>query len=166
MDAKAERLVALLTDRGLTITTAESCTGGRMAAAITAIPGSSAVFPGGLVTYCDAVKHRVLGVPQELLDTYGAVSEPVARAMAERAAKVMETDLALSATGYAGPGTDDTAIPCGTVYLGLYAGGKTVCEHHVFPGDRAAVQRQAAARALEMALSVVSERSETHWRKP
>lgn len=152
MGGKAGRLVALLKERGLTITAAESCTGGRIAAAITAIPGSSAVFPGSLVTYCDAVKHRVLGVPQDLLDEYGAVSEPVARAMAAQAARVMETDLALSATGLAGPDGDGRE-PVGTVYLGLYAGGEGTCERHVFSGDRAAVQRQATERAVELALA-------------
>ena len=123
-----------------------------MAAAITAVPGSSRVFPGGLVTYCDAVKHHVLGVPRGLLDEYGAVSEPVARSMAERAARVMGTDMALSATGLAGPEGDGSGNPVGTVYLGLWTDGRTLCERHVFSGDRAAVQRQAAERALEMAL--------------
>lgn len=144
--------MARLRQRNWTITAAESCTGGRIAAAITAIPGSSQVFPGSLVTYCDAVKHRVLGVPQDLLDDYGAVSEPVARAMAEQAAKVLGTDLALSATGLAGPDGDGKE-PVGTVYLGLYARGEVTCERHVFPGDRAAVQRQATERAIEMALA-------------
>ena len=145
--------MAWLRQRNWTITAAESCTGGRIAAAITAIPGSSQVFPGSLVTYCDAVKHRVLGVPQDLLDDYGAVSEPVAKAMAAGAARRMETDLALSATGVAGPDGDGSENPVGTVYLGLYARGEVTCERHVFPGDRASVQRQATERAIEMALA-------------
>lgn len=153
MGGKAGSLVAWLRQRDWTITAAESCTGGRIAAAITAIPGSSQVFPGSLVTYCDAVKHRVLGVPQDLLDDYGAVSEPVAKAMAAGAARRMETDLALSATGVAGPDGDGSENPVGTVYLGLYARGEVTCERHVFPGDRASVQRQATERAIEMALA-------------
>ena len=136
---------------GLTITTAESCTGGRIASAITGVPGSSQVFPGAIVSYCDRVKHQLLGVPQDLLDRYTAVSEPVAAAMARGAAKVMGTDLALSATGLAGP-EGDGVQPVGTVFLGLYAQGETKVEHHVFPGDRAQVQDAAAQRAMEMAL--------------
>lgn len=152
MDDKARRLVALLKQREMTITTAESLTGGRIAAAITGISGSSAVFPGGVVSYCDRVKHQVLGVPAELLEQYGAVSEPVAKAMAAGAAKLMGTDLALSATGLAGPDGDGSENPVGTVYLGLYAGGKAVCRRCVFAGDRADIQRQSVERAVEMAL--------------
>lgn len=147
-----EKLVTLLREKGLTITSAESCTGGRIASAITGVPGSSQVFPGGIVSYCDRVKHQVLGVPQELLDQYTAVSEPVAAAMAQGAAKRMETDLALSATGLAGP-EGDGVQPVGTVFLGLYAGGKVVVERHVFPGDRGQVQAAATERAVEMALA-------------
>lgn len=156
MNGKEEQLVSLLRSRNLTITTAESCTGGRIAAAITAVPGSSHVFPGGIVSYCDRVKHQLLGVPQELLEQYTAVSEPVARAMAQGASRQLSTDLALSATGLAGPEGDGTQ-PVGTVFLGLYAGGETHCEHHVFPGDRAQVQEQATRRALEMALCWLEE---------
>ncbi len=153
MEDKARQLVAALGTRGLTITTAESLTGGRIASAITAVPGSSAVFPGGIVSYCDRVKHQLLGVPQELLDDYGAVSEPVAKAMAAGAARRMGTDLALSATGVAGPDGDGSGNPVGTVYLGLYAGGNVTCERHMFPGDRADVQRQSVQQAIEMALA-------------
>ena len=151
MNGKEERLVSLLRERNLTITTAESCTGGRIAAAITAVPGSSHGFPGGIVSYCDRVKHQLLGVPEEMLEEYTAVSEPVAKAMAQGAASHLGTDLALSATGLAGP-EGDGVQPVGTVFLGLYAGGKSVCEHHVFPGNRAQVQAEATERALEMAL--------------
>ena len=146
-----KKLVETLLARGLTITAAESCTGGRIASAITAVPGSSGVFPGSFVTYCDRVKAGVLGVPEELLQTYSAVSEPVAKAMAMGAAEKMGTDLALSATGYAGPGGGED-IPCGTVYLGLYIHGQVYCEHHVFSGDRGSVQAQATERAVAMAL--------------
>ena len=152
MNGKKERLVSLLRERNLTITTAESCTGGRIAAAITAVPGSSHVFPGGIVSYCDRVKHQLLGVPEEMLEEYTAVSE----AMAQGAASHLGTDLALSATGLAGP-EGDGVQPVGTVFLGLYAGGKSVCEHHVFPGDRAQVQAEATERALEMALEWLEE---------
>lgn len=151
MRADAQRLVAALKEKNLTITAAESCTGGRIAAAITAVPGSSRVFPGALVTYCDDAKHRLLDVPDALLEAQGAVSEPVAWAMARGAARIFETDLALSVTGVAGPETDGEH-PVGTVYLGLYAQGETRVEHHVFLGDRDEIQARASQRALEMAL--------------
>lgn len=146
------QLVGLLKEKHLTVTTAESLTGGTISKKITSVPGSSAIFPGGVVSYCDRIKHEVLQVPQSLLDEYGAVSEPVAKAMAQGAAKLMGTDLAVSATGLAGPEGDGSENPVGTVYLGLYAGGKVYCEHHVFSGDRESVRRQAAERAVTMAL--------------
>lgn len=152
MSGKETALVNALKDRKLTITTAESCTGGRIAAAITAVPGSSKVFPGGIVSYCDRVKHQLLDVPEDMLEQYTAVSEPVARAMAQGASRQLGTDLALSATGLAGP-EGDGIQPVGTVFLGLYAAGETYCERHVFLGDRAQVQAQATRRALEMALN-------------
>lgn len=151
-----KKLVELLLARGMTVTAAESCTGGRIASAITAVPGSSGVFPGSFVTYCDRVKAGVLGVPEALLETCGAVSEPVARAMAQGAAEKMGTDLALSATGYAGPGGGEDA-PCGTVYLGLFLRGQVFVEHHVFSGDRNQVQTHAAERAIAMALEHLEE---------
>ncbi len=144
--------MALLARRGRTISTAESLTGGRIAAAITAVPGSSAVFPGGVVSYCDRVKRDVLGVPAAALERHGAVSEPVALAMAEGAARLLGTDLALSATGLAGPEGDGSDNPVGTVYLGLFADGEAVCVRRVFSGDRAAVQRQSVEAALALAL--------------
>lgn len=147
------RLIGLLKEKGLTITTAESLTGGGIASAITAVSGSSAVFPGGVVSYCDRIKHQVLGVPQDMLEIHGAVSEPVAKAMAQGAAKQMGTDLALSATGLAGPEGDGSSNPVGTVYLGLYAQGTVLCKKHVFSGDREAVRRQSVERAIEMVLS-------------
>ncbi len=151
MEDKARELVALLRELGLSVTTAESLTGGQIASAITAMPGSSQVFPGGIVSYCDRIKHQVLGVPGELLEHCGAVSEPVARAMAQGAARVMEADLAVSATGLAGP-EGDRKSPVGTVYLGLWLGGESFCRSYVFQGNRSQVQAQAVDRALELAL--------------
>lgn len=142
-------------EQGLTITTAESLTGGRIAGAITAAPGSSRVFPGGVVSYCDGIKHQVLGVPQELLEHDGAVSEPVAKAMAEGAANLMHTDLAVSATGLAGPEGDGSENPVGTVYLGLYVRGEIRCERHIFSGGREAVREQTVRRAIEMAMEAL-----------
>ena len=156
--ADETRLVALLTEEKWTVTTAESLTGGRIAAAITAVPGSSNVFPGGVVSYCDRIKHEVLGVPEELLSEYGAVSAPAAEAMARGAARLMGTDLALSATGLAGPDGDGSPNPVGTVFLRFYARGEVRVERHVFSGDRESVQRQSVAQALKMALQWLESR--------
>lgn len=149
----AKELVLLLRERHLTITTAESCTGGGIAAAITAIPGSSGVFPGGIVSYCDDVKHNILGVPRELLDTFGAVSPQVAEKMARGAASLLGTDLAISATGIAGPEGDGSDNPVGTVYIGLYVNGQTTVEKCLFSGTRNEIRHQAAEHGLTMALT-------------
>lgn len=117
----------LLKEKGWTFTTAESCTGGRVAARITALPGSSSVYRGGVVSYWSEVKADVLGVPQELLDTYGAVSEEVARAMAQGARRLTGADLAVSVTGVAGPDSDDRGNPVGLVYIGLDTPTGTYC---------------------------------------
>ena len=114
-----QQCLALLKEKELTFATAESCTGGQIAQRITALPGSSAVFRGGVVSYWSSVKHDVLGVPQELLDEFGAVSEPVARAMAEGARRITGADLAVSVTGVAGPDKDERGNPVGLVYIGL-----------------------------------------------
>lgn len=110
-----------LRDRGLTLGAAESCTGGLIAKRITDLPGASAAFRGGIVSYTNEVKHRVLGVPQEMLDGQGAVCADVARAMAQGAQAVLGCDLAVSATGVAGPESDERGNPVGLVYVALAA---------------------------------------------
>ena len=152
MEDKALRLVTALKQKNLTITAAESCTGGRIAAAVTSVAGSSQVFPGSIVTYCDEMKQKYLEVPETLLETQGAVSEPVAWAMARGAARLFDTDLALAVTGLAGPEGDGSDQPIGTVFLGLYAQGDTRVAHHVFTGTRGQIQQQAAEAAMDMAL--------------
>ena len=109
----------LLKEKGMTIGTAESCTGGLMAKRLTDLAGVSSVFQGGIVSYTNAVKHTVLGVPQELLDEHGAVSAPVAAAMAEGARKVLGCDIALSSTGVAGPDKDDRGNEVGTMFVAI-----------------------------------------------
>ena len=153
----AERLAAQVVEAfaatGKTVSTAESCTGGLIAKYITDIPGSSAVFPGGCVSYCDAVKRGVLGVPNEILERETAVSEACAKAMAEGARKLFGTDIAVSATGYAGPDGGTEKEPVGTVYLGLATEEKTICKRIFIPNATRAEVREAAAKtALEMAL--------------
>ena len=118
----------LLREKGLTLSAAESCTGGLVAKRITDLPGASAVFRGGVVSYTNDVKAQVLGVPEELLEAFGAVSEPVARAMAERCRTICGSDLAVSVTGVAGPDTDDRGNEVGTVYIALASAEGTVCQ--------------------------------------
>ena len=109
----------LLREKGLTIGCAESCTGGLIAKRLTDIPGSSQVFKGGIVSYTNEVKHNVLGVPQEMLDQYGAVSAPVAQAMAEGARRVLNCDVAVASTGVAGPDPDDRGNEVGTMFVAI-----------------------------------------------
>ena len=149
--AQAEALVARCWDRRLMIATAESCTGGLVAAAITAIAGSSQVLDRGFVTYTNAAKHDMVGVPVEMIAAYGAVSEPVARAMAEGALRHSQAQIAVSVTGIAGPGGGSADKPVGLVWIGgARRGAETMTVRHVFPGDRSAIRRSAVAAALEM----------------
>jgi nicotinamide-nucleotide amidase len=135
------------------LATAESCTGGMVAAALTEIAGSSDVVERGFVTYSNEAKMELLGVPEALLAAHGAVSEEVARAMAEGALARAPVDLAVSITGIAGPGGATPAKPVGLVWLGVAArGGAAHIERHVFPGDRTAVREAARRRALELLL--------------
>ena len=137
---------------GKTLATAESCTGGGIGAALTAVSGSSAVYKGGIVSYCNEIKHALLGVDENLLEELGAVSGPVAREMAIGARNALSADVAVSVTGLAGPGGDEYGNPVGTVFIG-YADAKTALarEYH-FSGDREEVRNQAICSALELIL--------------
>ena len=146
----AEHLVDLLRARGLTCATAESCTGGGVGAAITAVPGSSEVFLGGVVSYANAVKRDVLGVSAETLATVGAVSSETAAQMADGARRLLKADLAVSVTGIAGPDGGSAAKPVGLVWFGLATPHGVRTEKAVFAGDRAAVRAQAVTHALGM----------------
>lgn len=136
---------------GLKIATAESCTGGLVAAALTAIAGSSDVVERGFVTYTNEAKEQQLGVPRLALLSYGAVSEPVARAMAAGALRESLADVAVSVTGIAGPGGATADKPVGLVHFGLARRGHEIlAERHVFPGDRDAVRAAALTTALAL----------------
>lgn len=138
---------------GKTLVTAESCTGGGIGAALTAIPGSSSVYKGGIISYTNWVKANLLGVDEALLETVGAVSAPVAQAMAAGARKTLQADVAVSVTGLAGPGGDEYGNPVGRVYIG-YADDKiSTAVEFTFSGDRDAVRKQAAEEALKLVLS-------------
>lgn len=146
-----EVCLSLLQERGLTLGTAESCTGGLMAKLMTDLPGASKVFRGGVVSYHEAVKAQVLGVPEEMLAQYGAVSPQVAEAMARGAKKLLGCDLAVSATGVAGPDPDDRGNPVGLVYLGL--AWEDQCIVQKFRAGNVArerVRRMSAQRGLDL----------------
>ena len=138
--------------KGKTLATAESCTGGGIGAALTGVPGSSAVYKGGIISYCNEIKQKLLGVPEQLLSRCGAVSAPVAEAMAIGALRALDTDVAVSVTGLAGPGGDEFGNPVGTVFIG-YADEKTVLsKQYHFSGDRESVREQAVREALRLIL--------------
>ena len=137
---------------GKTLVTAESCTGGGIGAALTAVPGSSAVYKGGVVSYTDKVKKSVLGVDGELLNQYGAVSAPVAQAMAAGVRQLISASIAVSVTGLAGPGGDKFGNPVGTVFIGFESDGFSIVKQYRFSGDREAVRKQAVDEALKLIL--------------
>jgi nicotinamide-nucleotide amidase len=149
MDAAS--LLTLYRAKNLRIATAESCTGGMIAAAITDIAGSSDVFERGFVTYSNEAKAQQIGVPTDLIAHHGAVSVHVAREMAAGALKHSAADVAIAVTGIAGPGGGSDAKPVGLVYLAVARrGSDPAIERHQFHGDRAAIRQAALERALEM----------------
>lgn len=154
----AENLLAAARGAGVMLATAESCTGGLIAGALTAIPGSSDVVDRGFVTYTNEAKQEMLGVPGAMLARHGAVSEPVARAMAEGALARSRAGLTVAVTGVAGPGGGSAEKPVGLVWFGVAgAGRETLAERQVFPGDRAAIRRATVERALALlAVSLAS----------
>ena len=140
----------LLKQTGKTLCTAESCTGGLIAKRLTDLPGASAVFHGGIVSYVNEVKAKQLLVPEELLEEHGAVSAPVAKAMAEGARKVMGTDLAVAVTGVAGPDKDDRGNDVGVVFVALAHEGETEVRQFKLGILRDRVRTRAANSALNM----------------
>lgn len=146
----ARRLGRLARRRGVMIATAESCTGGGVAEAITRIPGSSAWFDRGFVTYSNEAKRRMLGVRTRTLEDHGAVSEPVARQMAIGALRKSGADVALAITGIAGPGGGSREKPVGLVWFAwAMQGGAVLTESRRFDGDRESVRLQSVERAVE-----------------
>ena len=150
----AREVLDLCRDRNLKIATAESCTGGSLAKALTDRPGSSAWFEFGFVTYGNNAKHALLGVREQTLKDHGAVSQQVAEEMATGAKRASGADLAVAITGIAGPAGGTADKPVGTVWL-AWAGpeGQLGAERREFPGDRAAIRRQAVAAALDAAIA-------------
>jgi nicotinamide-nucleotide amidase len=146
----AERLQGICLGRGLTVSVAESCTGGMIAAALTDVPGSSGYFLGGVVSYADAAKATLLSVPQASLAAHGAVSAQVARAMAIGVRERLGASLAVSVTGISGPagGTDDK--PVGLTYVGVADGRGTDVRRFTWGGDRTVNRYESARAALEL----------------
>ena len=153
----AKEVVATATVKGLTVGTAESCTGGLIGGALTAVPGSSAAYAGGVVSYSNAVKTELLGVSEHLFFGYGAVSEEVARAMAEGALERLGVDVAVSVTGIAGPGGGSKAKPVGTVWIAVAVADETLVWRMGY-GDvgREEVRRLTVREALERVLGMMN----------
>lgn len=141
---------------GKTLATAESCTGGGIGAALTAVPGSSAIYKGGVISYTNEVKQNILGVDINILEQHGAVSESVAVAMAQGVRNLLKTDIAVSVTGLAGPDGDDRGNPVGLVYIAYADGDTASCAKCFFTGDRDQIRRQA----VEVALSVILQNNQ------
>lgn len=150
-----QQVIAALKARGLTLAAAESCTGGLTAKRLTDVPGASAVFLGGVVSYTNGVKERALGVPHDMLEEYGAVSGPVVHAMAEGVRRLTCADLALSVTGVAGPDRDDRGHDVGTVYIALSAQNETTVQLLHLSGDRGAIRAAAVDEMFRMLLAYI-----------
>lgn len=156
LEASAERLGLALRERGWRLATAESCTGGLVGHAITAIPGSSDYYVGGAICYWDRAKEVELGVPHELIAEHGAVSPQVAAAMADGARKRFDVHVGLSVTGIAGPEGGSTDKPVGLVYLGVVCRGHPpTVERNIWPFDRDGNKRASALRVIELAAALV-----------
>lgn len=152
------RVVRAFAERGKTLGTAESLTGGMIAASVAGVSGASAVLMGGIVSYDPRVKHELLGVSQSVIQTVGVVSEPCARQMAQGAQKALKVDVAVSATGIAGPTGGTAQTPVGTVFIGVCGPAGTRVDECHFTGDRQSVREQSAAHALTMALEALDMR--------
>jgi nicotinamide-nucleotide amidase len=156
--ALAEAVLARCREKKLMIATAESCTGGMIAGALTDIAGSSDVVERGFFTYSNRAKTEMLGVPAALIGRHGAVSAEVARAMASGALEHAPVELAVAVTGIAGPGGGSADKPVGLVHLATARRGEELqSEHHVFPGDRDAIRRATVERALELLIAAAEQ---------
>ena len=154
----AQQATDLLLQKGKTVSLAESCTGGMIAAALVGCPGVSEALLEGCVCYSNEAKQRTLGVLTETLRNHGAVSAECALEMVHGICDYTGSDTAIAVTGIAGPGGGTAAKPVGTVYIAALADGKARVEHHVFSGDRTAVRTQTAVRALEMLMDGIKSR--------
>ena len=153
----AQQATDLLLQKGMTVSLAESCTGGMIAAALVGCPGVSEALLEGCVCYSNEAKQRTLGVLTETLRDHGAVSAECALEMVHGICDYTGSDTAIAVTGIAGPGGGTAAKPVGTVYIAALANGKARVEHHVFEGDRLKVRTQSAVRALNLLMELINE---------
>lgn len=159
---KAQTLVLMLSQRKMTITFAESCTGGLCAANITRISGASGVFKGSAVTYCDEVKNSLIGVSSRTLDTHTVYSNECALEMSAGVQKLFGADMAISLTGIAGPLGATEKDPVGTVYISLICQNTHISTRRIFTGDRDTVREKATLAAFEMAIDHLTNQSLDH----
>lgn len=162
IEAPESTIVRLLTERKQTLALAESCTGGFIAHRITNVPGASAIFSAGIVTYSNEAKQHFLGVRAETLARHGAVSDPVAREMAEGARRASHTDFAIAVTGIAGPGGGSAEKPVGTVFIGLATPGETRVWRRFNPGERLAFKQATSDQALGELLALLESPPHLH----
>lgn len=160
MQMPEERLVQLLAEKKWTVTTAESCTGGLIAGTIVNVAGASDVLNEGYVTYSNEAKMRLVNVSESSLEAFGAVSEQVAKEMAEGAAKAAASNMALSATGIAGPGGGTAEKPVGLVYIGCTLNGRTKVNECHFNGTRTENRMHTVEEVLKLAIEMVEESTE------
>ena len=146
----AEQVIAVL--QGKTLVTAESLTGGGIGHALTGVSGSSAVYKGGIISYTNEIKQKILGVSAQVLEKHGAVSAQTAGEMVSGVRKLMNADIAVSVTGLAGPGGDDFGHPVGTVYIGYEDDNRFLVQKYSFSGDRDSVRLQTIEAALNLIL--------------
>lgn len=152
-----EEVVHTLMEKGYDITTAESCTGGMIASTLINVSGISEIYKEGYITYANDSKQKLLGVKEETLKAYGAVSEQTAYEMALGAAKAAGARVSLAVTGIAGPGGGTKEKPVGLVYIGCCIDGNVTVLRNLFQGDRLSVRKQATARALELLLACLKD---------
>ena len=155
MNTKAEAVVNRLKEQGLTLATAESCTGGLIGKLLTDVPGASAIYKGGVISYVNEIKRRLLGVEQETLDVCTAVSRETAHEMARGARERLMTDCAVSVTGLAGPDGDGTGRPVGLVYIAVDTAGFSFCKGLHLSATRPEIREQAAEAVFQLILDTI-----------
>ncbi len=153
-----EKLVELCIKKGISLSAAESCTGGMIAARLVNVSGVSDIFPGSIVTYSDACKHKLLGVKKSTLKNHGAVSKKTAKEMAKGICRKMKTDVGIGVTGIAGPGGGTKKKPVGLVYISCCYRDKVTVQKYLFQGDRSQIREDTVKNALNLARRCINER--------
>jgi PncC family amidohydrolase len=152
----AQKLGRLLVENNLTLAVAESCTGGLLGGVLTAVPGSSSYFKGGVIAYGNDAKRRILGVPKDILDKKGAVSGETVKAMAVGACRQFAAECAISVSGIAGPGGGTAEKPVGCVFVGISAGRSVKSYKYLFRGNRQSIRRQAVREGIKKMVEKLS----------